>query len=77
MNDGSGEESASTSRPRGGEGRSKMIVGSESAASERCSGVSWVADGDDGVSIMLTSSSVGGARSECSGAQGGVCTPEC
>ena len=56
-----------------------MIVGSESAASECCSGVSWVADGDDGVSIMLTSSSVGGMHSECTGAQGGVrtCTPEC
>ena len=77
MNDSSGEESASTSRPWGGEGRSKMIVSSKSAASECCLGISWVADGDDGVSIMLTSSSVGGARSECSEAQGGVCTPEC
>jgi len=68
MNDGSGEESVSTSRPQGGEGRSRLIVGSESAASERCSGVSWVADRDDRVLIMLTSSSVGGTHSECTGA---------
>jgi hypothetical protein len=72
-----GALSASTSRPRGGEGRSRLIVISQPASSEHGSGVCWVTDGDDGALIMLASSSVGATLSKCTGAQGGVHTPEC
>jgi hypothetical protein len=72
-----GALSASTFRPRGGEGRSRLIVTSEPASSEHSSGVCWVTDRDNEASIMLASSSVGTTLSECTGAQEGVHTPEC
>jgi len=68
---------ASPSSPRGSEETSRLIVASETAAGECCLGVCCVTDGEDGVLTVLASSSVGSTLSECTGAQGGVCTPEC
>ena len=68
---------AASPLPRGSEETSRLIVASETAAGERCLGVCCVTDGEDGVLTVLASSSMGSTLSECTGAQGGVCTPEC
>ena len=68
---------ASPSSPRGSKETSRLIVAFKTAASEHCLGICCITNGEDGVLTVLASSSVGSTLSECTGAQGGVCTLEC